>query len=218
MPSSARNNDAPRRSAGNRRGRRRFRFRTSRRARTRKNYLFAGSHEAAHRAANLYSLTRTCAQYQIPPLPYLTDVLSKLAAGWRMAHLDELLPPRWCLSELPALHASRPVVPTPDHATAPLRAYPWSGRTLTARRRSKAGSSANSRWVRQLAAIQRCWQAYGGLEAEDGRIRVSYSANEGLLALGERGPRVGLPGQPGSPWPGQTTRSTSTGKATERLG
>ena len=74
----------------------------------RKNYLFAGSHEAAHRAANLYSLTRTCAQYQIPPLPYLTDVLSKLAAGWRMAHLDELLPPRWCLSELPALHASRP--------------------------------------------------------------------------------------------------------------
>jgi len=36
----------------------------------RKNYLFAGSHDAARRAANLYSLTRTCAQYGIPPLPY----------------------------------------------------------------------------------------------------------------------------------------------------
>ena len=61
----------------------------------RKNYLFAGSHEAASRAATLYSLMRTCAQYGIPPLPYLTDVLGKLAAGWVKDRLDELLPPRW---------------------------------------------------------------------------------------------------------------------------
>lgn len=61
----------------------------------RKNYLFAGSHDAAQRAANLYSLMRTCAQYGVPPLPYLTDVLDKLAAGWTMDRLDELLPPRW---------------------------------------------------------------------------------------------------------------------------
>jgi transposase len=68
----------------------------------RKNYLFAGSHDAARRAANLYSLTRTCAQYGIPPLPYFTDVLGKLAAGWAKGRLDELLPPRWRLPEVPA--------------------------------------------------------------------------------------------------------------------
>jgi hypothetical protein len=61
----------------------------------RKNYLFAGSHGAAERAANLYSLTRTCAQHGVPPLPYLTDVLSKLASGWDGERLDELLPHCW---------------------------------------------------------------------------------------------------------------------------
>jgi transposase len=47
----------------------------------RKNYLFAGSHDAARRAAGLYSLTRTCAQYGVPPLPNFTDVLTKLGGG-----------------------------------------------------------------------------------------------------------------------------------------
>jgi hypothetical protein len=47
----------------------------------RKNFLFAGSHEAAARAANLYSLTRTCAQYGVSALEYLTDVLRTLADG-----------------------------------------------------------------------------------------------------------------------------------------
>ena len=61
----------------------------------RKNYLFAGSHDAARRAANIYSLTRTCAQYGVPPLPYFTDVLRKLGAGWPADRLDELLPHRW---------------------------------------------------------------------------------------------------------------------------
>jgi transposase len=61
----------------------------------RRNYLFAGSHAAARRAATLYSLTRTCAQYGVPPLPYLTDVLQKLATGWPTARLDDLLPHRW---------------------------------------------------------------------------------------------------------------------------
>ena len=71
----------------------------------RKNYLFAGSHDAARRAATLYSLLRTCAQYGVPPLPYLTDVLRKLAAGWPQSRLDELLPDRW-----QALHG-QPVEP-----------------------------------------------------------------------------------------------------------
>ena len=65
----------------------------------RKNYLFAGSHAAARRAANLYSLARTCAQYRVPPLPYFTDTLAKLAAGWPQDRLDELLPHRWRLPE-----------------------------------------------------------------------------------------------------------------------
>jgi transposase len=61
----------------------------------RKNYLFAGSHDAARRAAALYSLTRTCAQYGVPPLPYFTEVLAKLAIGWDADRLEELLPHRW---------------------------------------------------------------------------------------------------------------------------
>jgi len=68
----------------------------------RKNYLFAGSHDAARRAANLYSLARTCAQHRVPPLPYFTDVLAKLAAGWPQDRLDELLPHRWRLPEAAA--------------------------------------------------------------------------------------------------------------------
>jgi transposase len=64
----------------------------------RKNYLFAGSHDAARRIAALYSLLRTCAQHDVPPLPYLTDVLRKLANGWDQSRLEELLPDRWQLS------------------------------------------------------------------------------------------------------------------------
>jgi hypothetical protein len=74
----------------------------------RKNYLFAGSHEAAKRAADLYSLTRTCAQYGVPPLPYFTDVLAKLASGWDADRLDELLPHRWRLSDVSAQNALGP--------------------------------------------------------------------------------------------------------------
>ena len=61
----------------------------------RKNYLFAGSHDAARHAAVLYSLLRTAAQHGLAPLPYLTGVLSKLAHGWDSGRLDELLPDRW---------------------------------------------------------------------------------------------------------------------------
>jgi transposase len=61
----------------------------------RKNYLFAGSPEAASRAANLYSLLRTCALWGVDPLAYLTDILPKLAKGWSQDRLPELLPGRW---------------------------------------------------------------------------------------------------------------------------
>lgn len=55
----------------------------------RKNYLFAGSHDAARRAAALYSLMRTCAQRGVAPLPYIANALQKLADGVPAA---ELLP------------------------------------------------------------------------------------------------------------------------------
>ena len=61
----------------------------------RKNFLFAGSHKAAERAAILYSLTRTCAVRRIPPQRYLTDVLTMLANGWPPERIDELTPARW---------------------------------------------------------------------------------------------------------------------------
>lgn len=66
----------------------------------RKNYLFAGSHDAAQRLAIGYTITRTCAMHGVPPLAYLTDVLQKLADGWKQTQIDELLPDRWA-----ALHA-----------------------------------------------------------------------------------------------------------------
>lgn len=61
----------------------------------RKNYLFAGSHDAARRTATLYSLTRTAVLHDVPPLPYLSDILKKLARGWPAERLDELLPGSW---------------------------------------------------------------------------------------------------------------------------
>ncbi len=67
----------------------------------RKNFLFAGSHPAAQRTATLYSLLRTEAQHGVPPLPYLTDVLQRLAEGWDPNRLDELLPDHYHLSRSP---------------------------------------------------------------------------------------------------------------------
>ncbi len=70
----------------------------------RRNYLFCGSHRAAERAAVFYSLVRTCALGGVPVLPYLTDVLKKLANGWPRSRLRELLPGAW--TPAPAAAAS----------------------------------------------------------------------------------------------------------------
>ena len=67
----------------------------------RKNFLFAGSHQAARRTATLYSLMRTCAQHGVPPLPYLTDVLPRIPTSCEDDRLHELLPDRWELSRAP---------------------------------------------------------------------------------------------------------------------
>jgi hypothetical protein len=54
---------------------------------------------------------RTCAQHGVAPLPYLTDVLRKLARGWPADRLEELLPARWQM-----LHVAEA---TPLAATSP---------------------------------------------------------------------------------------------------
>ena len=57
----------------------------------RKNYLFAGSHEAAQRAAMIYSLLATCKKNNVEPSEWLTDVLGKIQDN-HINKITELLP------------------------------------------------------------------------------------------------------------------------------
>jgi transposase len=59
----------------------------------RKNYLFAGSHEAAQRSAMLYSLLGTCKMHGIEPYAWLRDVLQNIA-DHPINKISELLPHR----------------------------------------------------------------------------------------------------------------------------
>ncbi len=60
----------------------------------RKNYLFAGSHEAAKRSAMLYSLMGTCKLYSINPFIWLRDILQRIATH-PINKIEELLPHKW---------------------------------------------------------------------------------------------------------------------------
>lgn len=60
----------------------------------RKNYLFAGSHEAAQRAAMIYSLLATCRLHNINPYTWLKDVLVRMP-DYDVKNLAELLPQNW---------------------------------------------------------------------------------------------------------------------------
>jgi len=57
----------------------------------RKNYLFAGSHQAAQQAAMMYSLLGTCKLNGIEPLQWLTDTLRKLP-DTKISQLHLMLP------------------------------------------------------------------------------------------------------------------------------
>jgi hypothetical protein len=57
----------------------------------RKNYLFAGSHEGARRAAMLYSLLETCKRHEINPFDWLKDVLERLPEH-PISQIQKLLP------------------------------------------------------------------------------------------------------------------------------
>ncbi len=60
----------------------------------RKNYLFAGSHEAAQRAAMIYSLIATCKKNDVEPSEWLADVLSRIQ-DYPINRISELLPGNW---------------------------------------------------------------------------------------------------------------------------
>ncbi len=59
----------------------------------RKNYLFAGSHEAAKRSGMLYSLFGTCKMHGIEPYAWLKNVLQKIPSH-PINKVQELLPHR----------------------------------------------------------------------------------------------------------------------------
>lgn len=66
----------------------------------RKNYLFAGSHEAAQRAAMIYSLLATCKLHDINPYYWLRDVLENMHR-FTTDNIESLLPQNW--KKLPEL-------------------------------------------------------------------------------------------------------------------
>jgi len=61
----------------------------------RKNWLFAGSDEGGKRAAILLSVIHTAERAGVDLRAYLHDVLVKIAGGWPMSRIDELLPHNW---------------------------------------------------------------------------------------------------------------------------
>jgi len=60
----------------------------------RKNYLFAGSHPAAKRAAMMYSFFASCQKLDVNPKEWLRDVLDRLPTH-QVNRLKELLPGEW---------------------------------------------------------------------------------------------------------------------------
>jgi transposase len=60
----------------------------------RKNFLFAGSHEAAQRSAMLYSLLGTCKLHNINPFVWLKDVLQRIPVH-PINQINDLLPHNW---------------------------------------------------------------------------------------------------------------------------
>ncbi|MBK7975291.1 MAG: transposase [Deltaproteobacteria bacterium] len=81
----------------------------------RRNYLFAGSHDAARRSARLYSLMRTCVQHGVAPLPYLTDVIEARRGMARSPH--GRAPARSLGQRSPQAYRSPPSKPYPTSTT-----------------------------------------------------------------------------------------------------
>lgn len=60
----------------------------------RKNYLFAGSHESAKRAAAIYTFFAACKQADVNPEAWLTDVLNRIG-DTKLTQLHTLFPQNW---------------------------------------------------------------------------------------------------------------------------
>lgn len=60
----------------------------------RKNYLFAGSHEGAKRAAMVYTLVATAKLHHVEPYEYLKDILSRIP-DYPLNKVADLLPQNW---------------------------------------------------------------------------------------------------------------------------
>jgi hypothetical protein len=60
----------------------------------RKNYLFAGSHDAAQNAAIIYSLFATCKLHDVNPYDWLKHVLTVMPT-FPASRIKELLPQNW---------------------------------------------------------------------------------------------------------------------------
>lgn len=67
----------------------------------RKNYLFAGSHDAAEMTAAMYSFMATCKKNGINELEWLTDVLTRIQSH-KQKDLYQLLPTNWEKYKLPS--------------------------------------------------------------------------------------------------------------------
>jgi hypothetical protein len=66
----------------------------------RKNYLFAGSHEAAQRIAIVYTFVNACKQNRIAPYAWLLDVLPRIYRH-PINRIEELLPQNWTPPDKP---------------------------------------------------------------------------------------------------------------------
>jgi transposase len=64
----------------------------------RRNYLFAGSHAGAQRAAIAYSVIATCHLVGVNPQEYLADVLPRLARGIVLRDVPSMAPAAWKLA------------------------------------------------------------------------------------------------------------------------
>jgi transposase len=64
----------------------------------RKNYLFNGSHNAAHRAAMIYSLVSTAKLHGIDPFIYIKDLLTKLPSS-KSNEIGQFLIPDWKVTQ-----------------------------------------------------------------------------------------------------------------------
>ena len=65
----------------------------------RKNYLFAGSHDAAQWAAMFYSFFACCKANDVDPYEWLLDVMNRLPLT-SIQQLEQLLPHKWAKTEV----------------------------------------------------------------------------------------------------------------------